>query len=80
VSGVSRTWVDSSLILSVVTKVVKAWGCWGASKVGDDVSDGALHNFGSWGAWDEVALSIGRAGAVLLVCPAEGRQSEGLGC
>ncbi len=40
--------VDSSLVLSVVTKVVETWGCRGASEVGDDVSGEALHDFGSW--------------------------------
>src|SRR5712691_8750005 len=53
------SWVDSSLVLSVVAEVVETRGCWGASKVGDDVSGEALHDFWSWG---EAALSVRRTG------------------
>ena len=51
--------VDSSLVVSVVTKVVEMRGCRGASEVGDDVSGEALHDLGVGG---EAALSIGYAG------------------
>src|SRR5260221_10537614 len=53
------SWVDSSLVLSVIAEVVETRGCWGASKVGDDVSGEALHDFWSWG---EAALSVRRTG------------------
>ena len=65
------SWVDSSLVLSVVTKVVvvEKRGCRGANKVGVGVLDDVLHDLG-------VGNKVGRVpdelGLILPACPAEG--------
>jgi len=56
---IQPSWVNLLLELSVITEVTEMRGCWGASKVGDDMSGEALHDLGVGG---KAALSIGHAG------------------
>jgi hypothetical protein len=70
--------VDSSLVLTVVTKdvIVERRGCPGANKVGDGASDDVLHDSGVGSQW---LVSVGRVGgwfSQLVQRRGDGRRSD----